>query len=117
MDVRKKKCDMHAETVGEIIRYIHERYSDAELTLYRIAEHIGKPEKYISQMFKEHTGTNPSDYVELVRIGKAAELLQENLLTIDEIAAQVGYNSAHSFRRAFKRVRGVSPSTFRQMAD
>ena len=117
MDVRKKKCDMHAETVGEISRYIHERYSDAELTLYRIAEHIGKPEKYISQMFKEHTGTNPSDYVELVRIGKAAELLQENLLTIDEIAAQVGYNSAHSFRRAFKRVRGVSPSTFRQMAD
>lgn len=103
--------------MGEIIRYIHERYSDAELTLYRIAEHIGKPEKYISQMFKEHTGTNPSDYVELVRIGKAAELLQEKLLTIDEIAAQVGYNSAHSFRRAFKRVRGVSPSTFRQMAD
>ncbi|MEK3734418.1 MULTISPECIES: helix-turn-helix domain-containing protein [unclassified Paenibacillus] len=116
-DIRKKRKDMSAETVGEIIRYIHERYSDAELTLYRLAEHIGKPEKYISQLFKEHTGKNPSDYVELVRIGKAVELLQQNHLTIDEIAAQVGYNSAHSFRRAFKRVRGVSPSAFRQMAE
>ncbi|MBT2770848.1 helix-turn-helix domain-containing protein [Halomonas sp. ISL-60] len=116
-DVQRKKSNMHAEIVNETIGYIHERYADANLTVYRIAEQMGKPEKYISQLFKEHTGENLSDYVEVVRINKAAELLRESQQTIDEIALTTGYNSAHSFRRAFKRVRGVLPSAFRQMHD
>ncbi|MGC5772209.1 helix-turn-helix domain-containing protein [Paenibacillus pabuli] len=116
-DVQRKKTNMHAGFVNETIAYIQERYADANLTVYRIAEHMGKPEKYISQLFKEHTGENLSDYVEVVRINKAAELLRESQQTIDEIALATGYNSAHSFRRAFKRVRGVLPSAFRQMHD
>ncbi|WP_405152545.1 helix-turn-helix domain-containing protein [Paenibacillus sp. FSL K6-0108] len=116
-DVQRKKCNMHAGFVNETIAYIQERYADANLTVYRIAEHMGKPEKYISQLFKEHTGENLSDYVEVVRINKAAELLWESQHTIDEIALTTGYNSAHSFRRAFKRVRGVLPSAYRQMND
>jgi len=116
-DVQRKKCNMHAGFVNETIAYIQERYADANLTVYRIAEHMGKPEKYISQLFKEHTGENLSDYVEVVRINKAAELLRESQHTIDEIALTTGYNSAHSFRRAFKRVRGVLPSAYRQMND
>ncbi|MFE6076544.1 helix-turn-helix domain-containing protein [Paenibacillus sp. NPDC057886] len=116
-DVQRKKSNMHAGFVNETITYIQERYADANLTVYRIAEHMGKPEKYISQLFKEHTGENLSDYVEVVRINKAAELLRESQQTIDEIALTTGYNSAHSFRRAFKRVRGVLPSAFRQMED
>ena len=80
-----------------------------------IAEHMSKSEKFISQLFKEHTGENLSDYVERVRIDAASNLLHSTGQTIDEIAEATGYNSAHSFRRAFKRVRGISPSVFRKM--
>ncbi|KGP78856.1 MULTISPECIES: helix-turn-helix domain-containing protein [unclassified Paenibacillus] len=116
-NVQRKKSNMHAEIVNETMAYIQKHYTDANLTVYRIAEQMGKPEKYISQLFKEHTGENLSDYVEVVRISKAAELLLESQQTIDEIAQTTGYNSAHSFRRAFKRVRGILPSAFRQMED
>ncbi|MFS0868568.1 helix-turn-helix domain-containing protein [Paenibacillus xylanilyticus] len=116
-DVQRKKSNMHAEIVNETMAYIQKRYADATLTVYRIAEQMGKPEKYISQLFKQYTGENLSDYLEVVRINKAAELLRESQQTIDEIALTTGYNSAHSFRRAFKRVRGVLPSSFRQMED
>lgn len=116
-NVQRKKSNMHAEIVNETMAYIQKHYADANLTVYRIAEQMGKPEKYISQLFKEHTGENLSDYVEVVRISKAAELLLESQQTIDEIAQTTGYNSAHSFRRAFKRVRGILPSAFRQMED
>ncbi|SDW34410.1 helix-turn-helix domain-containing protein [Paenibacillus sp. PDC88] len=117
LDIQRKKSNMHAEIINETMAYIQERYADATLTVYRIAEQMGKPEKYISQLFKEYTGENLSDYVEKVRINKAAELLCETERTIDEIAMTTGYNSAHSFRRAFKRVRGVLPSSFRQMEN
>lgn len=87
------------------------------MTLYRIAERVERPEKYISQLFKEVTDINVSDYLEMIRIEQASSLLRTNAYTVDEIAARVGYNSSHSFRRAFKRVMGVAPSSYRQSIE
>jgi two-component system response regulator YesN len=113
----KKKRDVHQETIKEIKSYIEKVYVDPDLTLYRIAEKVRRPEKYISQLFKEQTGENVSEYLERKRIDIASDLLAKNRLTIDEIALHVGYNSAHSFRRAFKRVKGISPSIYRQALE
>lgn len=115
--IMKKRNDWRHETVSEIVSFIESAYSDPDLTLYQIAEVTGRPEKYISQLFKEQTGDNLSDYLERMRINRASELLQGNELTIDDIALQVGYNSSHSFRRAFKRVRGIPPSQYRQSTE
>ncbi len=114
--INSKKNSAHIQTVEDIKRYIAASYGDAELTLYRIAEKVERPEKYISQLFKEVTDMNLSDYLETVRIGHATALLRTEGCTVDEIAARVGYNSSHSFRRAFKRVMGVAPSSYRQSA-
>ncbi|OCT12904.1 AraC family transcriptional regulator [Paenibacillus pectinilyticus] len=108
-----KKNDNHNKTVEQIIHYIAEMYKDPDLNLYRVAEKVERPEKYISQLFKEVTGMNLSDHLEKVRMDHAAELLKGNMYTVDEIASRVGYNSSHSFRRAFKRVLGISPSSYR----
>ncbi|MDQ6421470.1 helix-turn-helix domain-containing protein [Paenibacillus sp. LHD-117] len=114
--VRSRKNDGHLRTIEQIKTYVHSSYADSALTLYRVAEQVERPEKYISQLFKEVTGENLSDYLENVRMEQASILLKQDALTVDEIAARVGYNSSHSFRRAFKRVTGVSPSVFRQSA-
>jgi two-component system response regulator YesN len=115
--ITNKKNDAHLKTVKQINEYIAEMYSDHDLNLYRIAEKIERPEKYISQLYKEVTGTNLSDHLEKVRMDHAAMLLKGNQYNVDEIASHVGYNSSHSFRRAFKRVMGVSPSSFRQVVE
>jgi len=115
--ITSKKNDAHIKIVKQINEYIAEKYSDPDLNLYRIAEIVERPEKYISQLFKEVTGTNLSDHLEKVRMDHAAILLKRNQYNVDEIASYVGYNSSHSFRRAFKRVMGVSPSSFRQSAE
>ncbi|CAH1223109.1 HTH-type transcriptional activator RhaR [Paenibacillus allorhizoplanae] len=112
--IANKKNDHHNKTVEQVMVYIAEMYSDPDLNLYRVAEKMERPEKYISNLFKEVTGKNLSDHLEQVRMDQAANLLKGDTYTVDEIAARVGYNSSHSFRRAFKRVLGVSPSSYRQ---
>ena len=112
--IANKKKDSHAQLIKQIYEYTAEAYCDPDLTLYRVAEHVERPEKYISQLFKEVTGVNYSDHLIKVRMDQAALLLKESNYTVDEIAARVGYNSSHSFRRAFKRLTGVSPSAYRQ---
>jgi len=115
--IMKKKFELHHETVREVIKFVEKEFGDSNLTLYHIADKIGRPEKDISHLFKEHIGENLFDYLERIRIDHASVLLVENVLTIDQITVLVGYNSAHSFRRAFKRVKGVSPSAFRNSAN
>ncbi|MEK3673071.1 helix-turn-helix domain-containing protein [Paenibacillus sp. FSL R10-2771] len=112
--ITNKKKDAHTQIIKQMYQYTAEMYADTELTLYRVAEHVERPEKYISQLFKEVTGVNYSDHLIKVRMDEAAILLRESRYTVDEIAARVGYNSSHSFRRAFKRLTGISPSTYRQ---
>ncbi|MBB6672928.1 AraC family transcriptional regulator [Cohnella nanjingensis] len=115
--VASKKNDQHVQLVERLKALVAEQYANANLSLYSLAEQVGRPEKYISQLVKEVTGKNLSDYLERIRIDQAALLLKANGHTIDDIAARVGYNSSHSFRRAFKRVTGVSPSAYRQAAE
>ncbi|MEK4039484.1 helix-turn-helix domain-containing protein [Paenibacillus sp. FSL F4-0122] len=115
--IANKKKDIHIQIIKQIKDYTAKNYSDTELTLYRVAEQVERPEKYISQLFKEVTGVNFSDHLIKVRMDQAIILLKENGLTVDEIAVRVGYNSSHSFRRAFKRLMDVSPSTYRQSVD
>ena len=76
----------------------------------RFAGEFGMSKSYLSSFFREYTGVNISRYIENVRINAACELLQKGEMNIDQIAGTCGYNSALSFRRAFKRLKGINPS-------
>ena len=54
------------------------------------------------------------DYIENYRMERAHELLLHTNLSITEIYGKVGYNSAQSFRRAYKRITGVTPNSARE---
>lgn len=103
------------EVINKITRFLKDNYHDADLTLYVLAEEIGRPEHYISHFFKEKTGESVMSYLENLRIEKATELLIDTDDTIDTISEKVGYNSSHSFRRAFKRVLKMTPNVYRKM--
>ena len=84
-----------------------------EGTVAALAFHLGITGNYLSGLFKKQLGMNFSVHLEQVRIRHAESYLLGTAATIDEIAQQIGYTNSDSFRRAFRRVRGVSPSVFR----
>lgn len=113
---RNRKQSNHS-TVKAIKDYVHENFSSTDLTIYMISEHLSRPEKYISQIFKEETGEYLYEYLEKIRMEEAMTFLTNSSKTINEIAEIVGYNSAHSFRRAFKRVHNMTPNQFRKTSE
>ncbi|GAE95321.1 transcriptional regulator [Gracilibacillus boraciitolerans JCM 21714] len=112
--VNRNREQSNHSIVNAIKDYVHEHFSCAELTVYMISDHLSRPEKYISQIFKEETGEYLYEYLEKIRMEEAMTLLTNSSRTINDIAEQVGYNSAHSFRRAFKRVHNMTPNQFRK---
>jgi AraC-like DNA-binding protein len=69
-------------------------------------------ENTLYQFIHDHFAGTFWEMVENVRVHKACELLRDRAITISEVAGRVGYNSDHSFRRAFKRLMHVSPSDY-----
>ena len=96
----------------EIKNYIELHYSDKKLSLNSIAEEFRLQPNYLSSLFKTHTGVNLISFLEQVRIEKAQELLECGKYTVNEVAVRVGFASDGTFRRRFKKIKGVPPSYF-----
>ena len=109
-----KTSQQKKRMIDEVKAYLQSHYSDSGLCLAQAGSIFKVSEGYLSSLFKEYAGVNFTDYLEDIRIKKACELLKEKKATVNEIAEAVGYNSAQVFRRAFKRVTGISPKEARK---
>lgn len=110
----EKKNLQRKNMIDSIIIYMNENYMDSGMGLAKIGAVFRISEGYLSSVFKEQAGINFADYLEKIRIDKACELLEDEKITVNEIAQRVGYNSVQSFRRAFKRVKNISPKEARK---
>ncbi|MCM1182454.1 MAG: AraC family transcriptional regulator [Roseburia sp.] len=100
--------------VSAIEQYILKNYMDPSMSLNKISDEFQISESYFSHMFKEKTGINFSNYLENIRMNEAARLIRETDISLNELYLSVGYNNANSFRRAFKKIFGVTPSAMRE---
>lgn len=92
-----------------------ELYKKVDLTLYDLTRVVNTNRTYISEYFKNVLNTTFYDYINQLRIEKAAvPLLDENdSLTIEAIANMSGFNSVSTFRRAFVKYMDMTPSQYR----
>ncbi len=70
----------------------------------------------LARRFTELVGQGPMTFLTEWRLALAADLLLEPGATVQAVAPQVGYGSGFALSAAFKRVRGVSPTTHRTRA-
>ncbi|WP_313638260.1 helix-turn-helix domain-containing protein, partial [Paenibacillus sp.] len=98
--------------ISAITEMIETEY-DRELYLESISDRLGVSPKYVSRIFKEKTGMNITQYVNMVRVNRAKQLLSETDLAISEIADKVGIYSRTTFLRIFKKTEGVTPQSYR----
>ena len=87
---------------------------DPSMGLNKISDEFQISESYFSHMFKEKTGVNFSTYLENIRMSEAARMIKETDISLNELYISVGYNNANTFRRAFKKIYGVTPSSMRE---
>jgi len=99
--------------ISDIIRYINNNY-DHNLSLISLSEKFNISPYYLSRVFKEITGFSYTEYISILRIKKAKELLMKTQLNVTEIAKMIGYNNINQFGRIFKNMTGIPPTAFRK---
>jgi AraC-like DNA-binding protein len=102
--------------IGDALRLMHDdpahRWTVAEL-----ATGVGMSRAAFAARFRELVGQPPLTYLTGWRMTLAADLLRDTGATVATVARKVGYEDAFAFSVAFKRARGVSPSTVSRSAS
>ncbi|TCL58348.1 helix-turn-helix protein [Hydrogenispora ethanolica] len=103
--------DFQAKIVEMVKSYIQANYAAASLEEASKLVHLNA--SYLSQLFKQKTGVNFSDYLIEIKMTKAAELLMDYELKTYAVSEMVGYTNAKNFARTFKSFYGVNPRDYR----
>ncbi|MFW5809611.1 MAG: response regulator transcription factor, partial [Halanaerobium sp.] len=97
--------------INEMKEYIAAKYQDG-ITLSEMALKFNLSTGHLSNLFHEETGESFSDYLNMIRLNKAKELLKTTDDKIYQIADQLGFNDAYYFSSWFKKLVGASPTTY-----
>lgn len=93
--------------------YIRKHYRE-KICLDTIADRLGITPAYLSRLFKKDTGICLQEYVNQVRVDRAADLLIYSDLSIPDIAQYVHFPSQSYFGKIFKRFRQTTPKEYRE---
>lgn len=97
----------------EAVSFI-EQYYASPITVEDMAKKCNLDRSYFGKVFKDAMGQSPQEFLIRYRMNKASSLLTMTDLSINTISVQVGYPNQLHFSRAFKKIYGVSPRTYRQ---
>jgi YesN/AraC family two-component response regulator len=103
----------HFSALRKAERYIWTHYT-RKLSLREIAKASGLSAPYFSTVFKEEMGENLSNYLNRLRIEKAAAMLVTTNLPISEIATACGFEDQSWFSKIFKNNTGFTPGKYRE---
>ncbi len=101
--------DRFSKITDYIIRNFHR-----EITLNEVASEANMATTTFCNFFREHYRMTFIEYLNSIRIGHVCRLLGERDHNIIEIAYECGFNNLANFNRQFKRLKGMSPSTYKK---
>ncbi|MBQ8309447.1 MAG: helix-turn-helix transcriptional regulator [Clostridia bacterium] len=102
-----------SEEVLSTIRYMNSHLSE-DLSMDALAARVYLSHTGLIWKFKQELGTTPSQYLILLRLRYAKQLLLDHPYSITEIAELCGYANPYYFTNSFRKYSGMSPTVFRK---
>lgn len=105
------------DIVEEVKQFVEDNYKNNQLSVASIAEHFSILPNTLSKQFSRKTEKSLLEYIHMIRINKAMDLIEnEPDIPLYEIAQKVGYSNTLTFTRAFKTYnQGKTPSEYKSI--
>jgi len=112
-DTKGWLAGLRDDITGRSLSVLHDRPAEP-WTLEELAKTVGVSRSVLAERFHAYVGAPPMQYLARWRMQLAASLLSGTNETLSSVAERVGYGSEAALSRAFKRLVGVAPSTWRE---
>lgn len=106
------KAIPNEDRINQVAAYLEENYNKP-FNQSECADRFYMSREYMCRAFSKKFGTTMVSYLNEIRINQAKKLLKDPLLTIRDIAYQVGFEDDKYFTRQFKKITGLTPSDYR----
>lgn len=91
-----------------------ERHQTEAIDYDRLAEKLRMSRRSLERRFKLSTGFTPLGYLQQLRVERAKRMMEDGMLTFNEITYEVGYEDISFFRKIFVRQTGLRPREYQQ---
>ena len=102
--------------VERLVKHINNNLHN-KLSLQQAAEMLKMSEGHLSRLFVKNTGFSFREYITIVRIKNAKQLLRDTKKPIHQVADECGFNDSNYFSTVFKDATGLSPLEYRRTLE
>jgi AraC-like DNA-binding protein len=102
-----------SRAVHEAEQYLAEHYAE-QINIEQLARRLGVAYSHFRRAFSAQTGFSPWQYMLHLRLARAKRMIAGGEATLEEIAAQLNFNSASHLSLSFKQAFGVAPTHWRR---
>ena len=112
----KNGSEKNQPVISRVLDYISDNYSQ-EIRVQELAQLCHISETHFRRVFSACMQMTPAEYINLVRIRMACEMMKKTNDSMSVIANRVGFDVLSTFNRNFKKIMGVSPSEWRRSPE
>lgn len=100
--------------VEEVKHFIQLKYLSPEFNVNYLCSSMHISHSHLCRIFKKSENVSPIAYINQLKMSYAKELLETTTMSVYEICSASGFREYEYFLRLFKRLQGVSPTTYRK---
>ena len=94
--------------------YKRQHIARPDLSVEELSHELGMSRVHLYKKLLQITGKTPIEFIRIIRLKRAAQLLRESQQNVSEVAYQVGFNNPKYFSKYFKDEFGVLPSVYQE---
>lgn len=102
------------QLVKEATEYVEQNISDSDLSVESLSTALSMSRVHLYKKLLSLTGNTPSEFIRLIRLRRAEQLLRQSQLSVAEISYAVGFNNPRYFSKYFREMYGMTPSQFKE---
>jgi signal transduction histidine kinase/ligand-binding sensor domain-containing protein/DNA-binding response OmpR family regulator len=98
--------------IQKALQIVENNLSDPDFSVDKLSREIGMSRVHLYKKLTSLTGKSPIEFIRIIRLRRAAQLLEKSQLSVSEIAYQVGFNNPKYFTKYFKSEYRTLPSEY-----
>lgn len=103
---------MDEKLIQKAIQEVEKNIENSEYTVEDLSRDLGMSRFHLYKKLNSLTGRTPIEFIRILRLKRAAQLLEKSQMNVSEIAYAVGFNNPRYFSKYFKEEFGVLPSEY-----
>ena len=104
--------DIDWKFLANVRKHVEDNIDNPALTVDVLCSLVGMSRTSFYNKLRALTDQPPADFIRLIRLKRAVQLLKEGNYNVTEISEMVGFNDVKYFREVFKKRYNVSPSQY-----